>query len=358
MSLSGILDIVNSIVFFQLIFFSLFLFIKGRKIPSVNFLKIHLFCQLMVFVSYPFWKHEYSFFRYLFLLSQPALFLLGPTFYFYVRSRLYRNFDLSWNLLIHAIPAGAAIVLVTAVLIRNTDFHENIKKLNHNLYYLVKVQMFLYISITIQQIYIYQKGLKQVTSASEKDKLAWLFLISYGLLFTSMFDFLIFSIPAFTDRGIGFLLFFVFINIFFFKAIVQPDQFLGLNEGDSAGSGLTGEKSIRYFEKIEGIINSKQLFLDPELSLHEVSMAVGLSERVISQCIKQNTYMNFCDYINLKRIDYAKEILIATTKAERNVLEILYESGFNSKSVFNTQFKKHTGVSPTEFRENNFRRST
>jgi AraC-like DNA-binding protein len=151
----------------------------------------------------------------------------------------------------------------------------------------------------------------------------------------------------------GYILFLVFINIFFFKAIIQPDQFLGIDDKKLLPVKLDNDKGTRYFKEIEEIIHSNQLFLDPDLSLHNVAQAVRLSDRIVSQTIKQNVAMNFSDYINLKRIDYAKEILRTTTKSEKNVLEILYEAGFNSKSVFNTQFKKHTGQSPTDYRDSN-----
>jgi len=150
-----------------------------------------------------------------------------------------------------------------------------------------------------------------------------------------------------------YLIFLIFINIFFFKAIIQPDQFLGIDEKKLLPVNLDKDKSICYFQSIEERINSNQLFLDPDLSLHNVAQAVKLSDRIVSQSIKQNVGLSFSDYINIKRIDYAKEVLRATTKSEKNVLEILYEAGFNSKSVFNTQFKKHTGQSPTDFRNMN-----
>ena len=82
-----------------------------------------------------------------------------------------------------------------------------------------------------------------------------------------------------------------------------------------------------------------------------MAQAVYLSDRIVSQIIKLNVVLNFTDYINIKRDNYAKEVLHITTKSQKNVLEILYEAGFNSKSVFNSRFKKHAGLSPTLLRE-------
>lgn len=353
----GILDIINAIAVFQLVFFSLYLQVKGNRIPSTVFLQIHLLFQLLTYISYLFWSRDFEFVRYMLLISLPSLFLLSPTFYFYVRSRLYRNFLPHRKLLLHAIPAFLMMILTFRLIITAENFHDEIIRLSHNSYYFIKIQFIIYNVFTLYIIYRYRNQIKNLTSSSENRKLNWLFLITYGIMFTSLTDFIMFLIPSFTDRGWGYPIFFVFINIFFFKAIIQPDQFLGIDESKLRPVNVSEEKNKSFFEKIEDIIDNKKLYLDPDLTLHNVSQATGISDRVVSQVIRQNTSLNFCDYINLKRLAYAKEILINTTKAEKNVLEILYEAGFNSKSVFNTQFKKHTGMSPTEYREKFYKNS-
>ncbi len=60
---------------------------------------------------------------------------------------------------------------------------------------------------------------------------------------------------------------------------------------------------------------------------------------------------NFYDYISKYRIEEAKSIL-SDQSSNKTVLEILYEVGFNSKSSFNTAFKKYTGVTPSKFKRN------
>ena len=68
---------------------------------------------------------------------------------------------------------------------------------------------------------------------------------------------------------------------------------------------------------------------------------------------RYNPFFNFFDFINQFRIDEARSILKNPEKKQFTVLEILYEVGFNSKSSFNTAFKKHTGLTPTQYRKKN-----
>ncbi len=351
MKIAGILDIINSIAVFQLIFFSVYLFLKGNKIPSTFFLKIHLLFQLSGYISYVYWTREYYFIRPFLLISISSWFIWAPTFYFYILSRLYKNFIPGWRLLIHAIPAITAMIFILLAILNSGDFHEPIAKLGQVLFYFSKVHIFIYNVCTLYIIYSYERNLKLITSADEKKKLNWLIFITYGLTLNSLLDFILYCIPGFTNLGLGYIIFWIFLNFFFFKAILYPDQFLGMDGKKLLPVKLTEDKIKSHFGIIEEMIDDKQLFLDPELNLHNVGQAVGLSDRIVSQVIKQNAGLNFSDYINKKRIDYAKEVLRTTSKSEKNVLEVLYEAGFNSKSVFNTQFKKHTGVSPTKFRE-------
>jgi AraC-like DNA-binding protein len=349
--MSGILDTINFIVISQLLFFGVYLFLKGNKISSTFFLKIHLFFQLISYINYFFWTHDSHLFRVLLPLSIPSIFLWAPTFYFYIRSRLYVKFVPSRRLLVHGVPALIMAVMVLYYLIMSENFRKDMVSIGKISFYLSKVQHIAYYVFTLQLIYRYRQDLKRLTSASEQNKLNWLFVITYGIALTSLSSLVVYIIPGFTDRGFSYILFFIFINIFFFKAILQPDQFLGIDERKLLPVKLSGNISTDHFRRIDDLIKSKQLYLDPDLSLHNVAQSVKLSDRIVSQVIKLNAEQNFTDFINTKRIEYAKEMLRRTTKAEKNVLEILYDAGFNSKSVFNTQFKKHTGMSPSEFRE-------
>ncbi|WP_408641487.1 helix-turn-helix domain-containing protein [Spirosoma telluris] len=59
---------------------------------------------------------------------------------------------------------------------------------------------------------------------------------------------------------------------------------------------------------------------------------------------------HFFDYINRHRIEEAKRLFRQSTDAKLTVLEVLYQVGFNSKSSFNTLFRKYTGQTPTDYK--------
>lgn len=348
--MTGFQDIINSIAVVQLVFFTLYLFIKGNNIPSTFFLKIHLIFQILSYINYLYFITGYPVLKPFLLLSVPSVLMWGPTFYFYIRSRLYIKFVPSLKLFIHGIPAIIALTYMLYLLVMTDFFDEKQTNFGHLFYFSYKVQLLVYNTYTLFIIYKYQYNIKFHTSASEKQKLSWLFLITYGITLSSLTGFILNTSTQFTSMNWEYFIFLIFINIFFFKSIIHPDQFLGIDEKNLVPLKLDENKGIDFFARIEQMIDSKQLYLDPDLSLHNVALAVKLSDRIVSQVIKQNAAVNFSDYINKKRIKYAKEALRNTTKSEKNVLEILYEAGFNSKSVFNSQFKKHTGYSPTDYR--------
>jgi hypothetical protein len=153
---SGILDIINSIAVFQLLFFTVFLFIRGNKIPSTFFLKVHLFFQLVSYLNYLYFSHNYSMLRPLLLLSMPSTFIWAPTFYFYIRSRLYIKYVPSLKLMIHGIPAILLMIIILILLIQGEFFHEHVSELGNALYYCYKIQLLVYNGFTLLIIYLYQ----------------------------------------------------------------------------------------------------------------------------------------------------------------------------------------------------------
>jgi len=92
-------------------------------------------------------------------------------------------------------------------------------------------------------------------------------------------------------------------------------------------------------------------FLNPSLTIQDVSRDIQIPTRELSLLINHTLQQHFFDFINAYRIENAMTILDDTAMNKVTILEILYQVGFNSKSSFNTAFKKHTGLTPTEYRK-------
>ncbi|MEM9647019.1 MAG: AraC family transcriptional regulator [Bacteroidota bacterium] len=90
-------------------------------------------------------------------------------------------------------------------------------------------------------------------------------------------------------------------------------------------------------------------FKDSNLTRRMIANSTGLTINQISEIINKAFKKNFNDWINDLRIEEAKTYL---EKSELNIKEIYYEVGFNSKSAFNTAFKKRLGTTPSAYRAN------
>ena len=85
------------------------------------------------------------------------------------------------------------------------------------------------------------------------------------------------------------------------------------------------------------------------LTLPELAQRLNISPCHLSQIINESFHQHFSDFLNKYRIEESKSIL-QKNEQRWNISEIALESGFNSKSTFNSAFKKHTGMTPKEFK--------
>ncbi len=87
-------------------------------------------------------------------------------------------------------------------------------------------------------------------------------------------------------------------------------------------------------------------FLDPSLSLRSLAEKVNTSSNKLSWLLNERIGQNFNDYVNRFRVENFKENALNPANSHLTLLGLAYESGFNSKSVFNTFFKRIEGMTP------------
>lgn len=117
------------------------------------------------------------------------------------------------------------------------------------------------------------------------------------------------------------------------------DNFIEFRESKSAG------KYYAMIQKAKQHINLH--FADQDISLHSVASIVSASPNHFSTIFSQETGETFIEYLTQVRINKSKELLLTTTLRSA---DIAYEVGFGDPHYFSFIFKKHTGISPREFR--------
>ena len=90
-----------------------------------------------------------------------------------------------------------------------------------------------------------------------------------------------------------------------------------------------------------------QHYADANLSLNEVAGQVNLSPSHFSTVFSQETGQTFKEYLTEVRIQHARELLRSTTLRSS---EISYQIGYSDPHYFSYVFRKHTGLSPKEYR--------
>lgn len=116
-----------------------------------------------------------------------------------------------------------------------------------------------------------------------------------------------------------------------------------------ARSGLSRDAALQMYENLEELMAGERLFTDPELTLVQLSEKLGTNANHLSQVINMVGNKSFYDYVNALRIAEFTRIAVLPENQRYTLLHLALECGFNSKTSFNRNFKKHTGLSPSEF---------
>ncbi len=96
-------------------------------------------------------------------------------------------------------------------------------------------------------------------------------------------------------------------------------------------------------------MENEKLFKNSELTLTQLSQTLNVHPNTLSQVINSVEQKNFYDYINFQRVEEFKKAMALPENQKFTLLSLAFECGFNSKTAFNRNFRKVTGVSPSEY---------
>jgi AraC-like DNA-binding protein len=114
-------------------------------------------------------------------------------------------------------------------------------------------------------------------------------------------------------------------------------------------SGLSKDVAHDIHEALIQVVDKEKIYKDAELTLSSLASLLDIHPNYLSQVINQVEEKNFYDYINLKRVEAFKKLVAQPDSQKYTLLALAYDCGFNSKTSFNRNFKKATGLSPSEY---------
>ena len=114
-------------------------------------------------------------------------------------------------------------------------------------------------------------------------------------------------------------------------------------------SGLQKELADKIHQDLEQLVQSEKIFKKEELSLAQLAQLLGVHPNYLSQVINSYEHKSFYDYINTLRVEEFKSQVLLPENSRYTLLSLAFECGFNSKTAFNRNFKKITGLSPSEY---------
>jgi len=212
----------------------------------------------------------------------------------------------------------------------------------------------------------YGNKLKERFSFSEGISLKWLryCIVSIGLFFLLavivflLRDGLNYSFP-FNPEYIFYSILIIFIFYIGYFGIKHENIFVNIplpENGETnqeasitkyKNSGMSAEIASELHEKLLKFMEEKKPYLNPRLSLSDLSRELDISSNQLSQIINQQAGVNFHDFVNKYRVD--EFLQNANSNKSFSLLALALDSGFNSKSSFNYIFKKQKGISPSQY---------
>jgi len=112
---------------------------------------------------------------------------------------------------------------------------------------------------------------------------------------------------------------------------------------------LNANKSDEYSMRLLAHLSEDEPFLNPDLSLRELASQIEIHPNQLSWLLNNNFGKNFNEFVNHYRVEAFKRVAKDPKNAAITIIGLAYDCGFNSKTVFNTYFKKETGLTPKQF---------
>jgi len=229
-----------------------------------------------------------------------------------------------------------------------------------------------YILYTLKLLSDYRRQIRDMFSSIEKIRLDWLRNITWMMaaaLSVFMIENVLYlaGIDLSHQFTLSSTLIAIYIYVLGYQGLFKSEVFhypyyekpmqkmVEMHEGTQSKkygkSGLSDERARQIEKELILLMNREKPFLNSNLTLNQLSDILSVTPHNLSEVINTRLKQNFFDFINTYRIEQVKTDLKNPDKMHLKVLAIAYDAGFNSKTAFNTIFKKTTGKTPSQYRQ-------
>ena len=261
-------------------------------------------------------------------IAMSGMLITGPFLWFYGKA-LFEKKYFSGRDYLHLIPF-TVFVLCCRVIPNRGDLFTYI------LFWLV----FLHMALYLVACWVYM-----VRSLKGARLLPWYRNITTGvsiiwLLYVGIFA----GVIPFYILGAVFFSFLMYI----FSYLLLKRHIFALEKYTS--SGMDTVASRRLLEQIKDLFESREIYLESDVSLKIVAEKLSVGARDVSQVINEYEQKNFAEFVNQYRIARARTLLRTPDYAREKIETIAYDCGFGNVTSFNLAFKAEMQMTPSQYR--------
>ena len=355
-------SLILFICILQGVIFAVLLFSRSRKERDISDFWLGLLLLVMctsLITHFIGFANVYDNNQFLTYFPFELVFAHAPTVYLYVLSLTDSDRELTPRDLLFFVPTALHFVYRFALFLQSMEFKDWWGDSTYNTAIVFVIDIGLYVwnavflYLSFSHYMRYRAWLNDNFSDTEAIKFKWLrnFLLLFLIVFVLEACFGIFGLISDLTYIQAFYLKLIFALSTYYLAIAGFLRSKRIKVDFRAEEKTVEKQSADGIKenaaKLEKVIAEERPYLDPDITLRKLAKTVGLNSSKLSETINKGFGKNFNDFINEHRIETVKRLIETTPNS--TLLEIAFESGFNSKATFNRSFKKFTGISPGEY---------
>lgn len=354
--LADLTVLLNSMGLGQALVLASLLWWRGGKLRASNrFLAIVLLSFAVAIVNTIIGLSPYKWqLPYYQLFANAVVLLISPSLYLYVCSRRSAHRFTSPQWVVHYLIFALQSTLLLLLVCLGPSYSKRIDQLEQLGLIIFHLQFAIYLFFTFQEL---KRTSQAATASSSSATLAlqsirqlfwaitatWLISLSFYL-----FEHYIHWLPDALTLNVSLILVLI-VGQLAYRSYKTPQLFTqSLPLSLSHSSNAT---NLDWDVRLEQAMKEQQLYLQPELSLHQLAQHCHLPARQLSQYLNQHKNTTFFDYINSYRVAHLKGLLGTSAGHQYTIQALARQSGFRSISTAYSAFKRSEGKTPAQFKK-------